>query len=75
MSKPPQPCHTSKRPRRLGEQLWTLVERVQGYAFISDIVEEYSDADALRVAENTLAWQKSLNRKLAAWIRKNRKES
>lgn len=38
----------------LGQELWALVEKTQGYAYISDAVEKMSDEEVLRIAEGAL---------------------
>lgn len=38
----------------LGEELWAVIEKAQGYAYISDAVEEMTDGEVLKVAEGAL---------------------
>lgn len=73
----------SSKPRNedWGDDLFALVERRQGKAFISDGISNYAGQDSpvsrqeiVRIAQQTLDIQRELNRDLAKWIRRKRKE-
>jgi len=64
-----------------GDELFALTERRQGKAFISDgMSRNYGDScpvtreEIVRIAQQTLDLQRDLNRDLAKWIRRKRKE-
>jgi len=42
----------------LGKQIWNQIESPQGYAYISDTIEEMSDFSALVEIERAVAWHK-----------------
>lgn len=57
-----------------GEELFTLLERMQGEAFCADDLEDWEEHRVILRAEIILDIQKEMNRKLSAWIRRKRGE-
>jgi len=63
------------RTLTIGDELFMLVERLQGEAFIADDMEDWDTERVIRRAEVVLDIQREINRRLVSWIRHKRKEA
>lgn len=63
---------TRKRAQDLGEQLFELVERDQGYAYISDAIEGWSRGRLMDLALDSARAHERCAQKLRRWERKQR---
>lgn len=58
-----------------GGELFQLVERDQGYAFISDAIDELPDERVFNIARGALAHTEAVARKLRAFLKKYKREA
>lgn len=63
-----------KKNRPLGAQLFELVERDQGYAFVSDAVDELPDDRVLAIARGALKHSEIVVMKLRKFLKQHEKE-
>ncbi len=55
---------------KLSDGLFAAVQKDQGYGFISDGMDHYSDADVIAVARGSLMHSRRVVRILEKWIKK-----
>lgn len=60
-----------RKPKTLGDQLHDLVEESQGYAYISDGINNLSDQRVLQIAQISLAWNLETVKRLKKFIKAN----
>lgn len=58
-----------KNSESLAESLFNTVEAEQGFAFISDGIDGFSDEDVIAIARGSLYHSRRVVRKLEQWIR------
>lgn len=56
--------------KKLGKELWRRIESAQGYAFISDLIEELPDDKIVPIAKLALINAKKVVRILESFIAK-----
>lgn len=56
---------------KLGKELWGKIEQYQGWAFISDDVEDYDDEAVLRIAMAALYWERKAVKVLEKFLNKH----
>ncbi len=57
--------------RNLGKELFALVERDQGYSFISDAIDELPDEKVFDIARGALKHTEITARKIRQWLKKH----
>lgn len=55
---------------KLSESLFAAVQQDQGFAFISDGLDEFADADVIAVARGSLLHSRRVVRILERWLKK-----
>lgn len=57
----------------LGKRLWAMIQPIQGYAYISDAVEDMTDDEAIQIAMASLERHKQAVSALRQFVRKELK--
>jgi len=55
----------------LGQKLWRLIEKPQGYAFISDSCTDWSDERVIERAKIALEWEQEAVKVLRRFIKEH----